>query len=456
LRFSAIKGIFQTEAAELLAQLDSDTPLRNQTPAGLREALLAEKPTTLKQVAAAYQIAIDKVIATKAAGNAELEKLRDEILGGNSPLAGPKNDFERFYSVEEKAASEELTTKLADVEKQRPQLPMAMGVTESKPEDLRIHLRGSHVVLGKLVSRRFPQLLTGKEQPTIVPSSSGRLEFAEWMTRPDHPLTSRVIANRLWHWHFGRGIVPSVDNFGMLGQKPTHPELLDWLACELVENEWSLKHLHRTIMLSKTYQTSTRFQDKGYEADPDNELLWRFRRRRLTGEETRDSIIAVGTGIDQTMYGTLMNVANHAYVNSTGTAGTLNYNNQRRSIYLPVIRSGVFDILQTLDFPDPSMLSGERQTSTVAPQALLMMNSDLVHEQSLAVAEQLLKSPLDDAQRISAVYTRILKRQPTEEEIAGASNFIRDSGLSAESTAANVWQSLCRVLISSNEFSYIE
>ncbi len=455
-RFTAIKADFQSEATKLLAMLDADTPLRNQTPAFLREALLAEQPTTLKQVACAYQSAIDKVIATEAAGNVELEKLREEVLSGNSPLVGPKNDFERFYSVEEKTAAEELVAKLADVEKTRPQLPMAMGVAESKPEDLRIHLRGSHVVLGKLVSRRFPQVLTGNEQPTIVPSNSGRLEFAEWMTRPDHPLTSRVIANRVWHWHFGRGIVPSVDNFGMLGQKPTHPELLDWLACELVENDWSLKHLHRTIMLSQTYQTSTRFQEAGYEADPENELLWRFRRRRLTAEETRDSVIAVGTGIDQTMYGTLMSVENHAYVNSTGTASTLNYNNARRSVYLPVIRSGVFDVLQTLDFPDPSMLSGERQTSTVAPQALFMMNSDLVHEQSLAIAEQLVKAPLDDAQRILAVYSRILKRKPTTEEFSAASDFIRNSGLSAESTSATVWQSLCRVLISSNEFSYIE
>lgn len=455
-KFSSIEANFPVEAAKLLEQLNADTPLRNGTHAFLRDALIAEKPTTLKQVATAYQNAIDKVIATEVAGNPELEKLREEVLRGNSPLAGPKSDFERFYSVDEKSAADEFTSKLAEIEKQRPQLPMAMGVTESKPEDLRIHLRGSHVVLGKLVSRRFPQVLTGNDQPPIVPASSGRLEFAEWMTRPDHPLTTRVIANRLWHWHFGRGIVPSVDNFGMLGQKPTHPELLDWLACELVENEWSLKHLHRKIMLSNTYQMSTRFQEAGYEADPENELLWRFRRRRLTGEETRDSIVAVGTGLDQTMYGTLMKVENHAYVNSTGGAGALDYSNARRSVYLPVIRSGVFDVLQTLDFPDPSMLSGERQTSTVAPQALLMMNSDLVHEQSMAIAEQLLKLPLDEAQRISAVYSRVLKRQPSTEEIIAASNFVRDAGLSAESTATTVWQSLCRVLISSNEFSYIE
>ena len=455
-KFSSIDANFETEAAELLAQLDTDTPLRKETPVVLREALLAEKPTTLNRVAAAYQTAIDKVLVIETAGDAELEKLREEVLGENSPLAGPKKDFERFYSVDEKSKADVLAAQLAEIENRRPQLPMAMGVTESKPEDLRIHLRGSHVVLGKLVSRRFPQVLAGTEQPAISSSGSGRLEFAEWLTRPEHPLTSRVIANRLWYWHFGRGIVPSVDNFGMLGQKPTHPELLDWLACELVENEWSLMHLHRTIMLSQTYQMSTRFQASGYEVDPENEMLWRFRRRRLTGEEIRDSIVAVGTGLDQTMYGSLMNVENHAYVNSTGTAGMLNYDNARRSIYLPVIRSGVFDVLQTLDFPDPSMLSGERQTSTVAPQALLMMNSDLVHEHSLAVAEQLLKSPLDDAQRINLTYKRILKRQPTIEEVAAASSFIRDSGLSAASNPATVWQSLCRVLISSNEFSYIE
>lgn len=457
-KFSAIDTNFQTEAARLLAQLESESPLRTEAPAVLRDALLAVKPTTLNQVATAYQNAIDTLIGAEgnAEGNADLQKLREDVLGGNSPLAGPKNEFERFYTVDEKSSSDELNAKVAEVEKRRPQFPMAMGVAESKPEDLRIHLRGSHVVLGKLVSRRFPQVLTGDSQPTIVPSASGRLEFAEWMTRPDHPLTSRVIANRIWHWHFGRGIVPSVDNFGMLGQKPTHPELLDWLACELVENGWSLKHLHRTIMLSRTYQMSTRLQEAGYEADPENELLWRFRRRRLMGEETRDSIIAVGTGLDQTMYGTLMSVENHAYVNSTGTASTLNYNNARRSVYLPVIRSGVFDVLQTLDFPDPSMTSGERQTSTVAPQALLMMNSDLVHEQSLAIAEQLLKSPLDETQRILAIYSRILKRQPSAEELSAATNFIHSSGLSAESNAATAWQSLCRVLISSNEFSYIE
>lgn len=456
-RLSSIENAnFEKQATELIGELAVESTLRNETSVPLRDALLAAKPMTLEQLATAYQTAINTIVSTEGNGDPEIDNLRKELLNEDSPLSENIKETERFYTADEQSKADELAAKVVESEKKRPQFAMAMGVTESKPEDLRIHLRGSHVVLGKLVSRRFPQVLTGDEQPTIIPSNSGRLELAEWMTRPEHPLTSRVIVNRIWHWHFGRGIVSSVDNFGMLGQKPTHPELLDWLACELVENEWSLKHVHRTIMLSQTYQTSTRFQESGYEADPENELLWRFRRRRLTGEETRDSIIAVGTGIDQTMYGSLMSTENHTYVNSTSGAGALNYDTARRSVYLPVIRSGVFDVLQTLDFPDPSMLSGERQTSTVAPQALLMMNSDLVHEQSLTIAEQLLNMPLDDSQRIVAVYKRILKRQPTTVEKTAASNFIRDAGLSAESTTTTVWQSLCRVLISSNEFSYIE
>ena len=275
------------------------------------------------------------------------------------------------------------------------------------------------------------------------------------------------MANRVWHWHFGRGIVSSVDNFGMLGQLPSHPELLDWLACELIDSGWSMKHLHRTIMLSQTYQMGTQYQSDAAELDPENELRWRFQRRRLTAEETRDSILSIGSGIDHTMFGSLMNVKNHSYVNTTGGSGTLNYANARRTIYLPIIRSGVFDVLQTLDFPDPAMINGKRETSTVAPQALLMMNSDLIFEQSSHLVSQHMPQSLDDGQRISVAYHQILKRGPKLEELIAAATYIQDirkklqqisaSSASDEATTDQaVWQSLCRVLISSNEFSYVE
>lgn len=482
---------FAQAAKEAYAELEMDTPLRQKTPEILRTAVIAQQPESLRQLANVYQTTIQQLLKPVDApvdeaqedkekeaekngtDDTELGRLREEFNGRNSPLAIAKQNIERFYSSDERVQAAELTTKLAALEQRRPNPPMAMGTTESEAEDLKVHLRGSHVVLGKLVSRRFPKILAGEHQAPLPKSASGRLELARWMTHRDHPLTSRVMANRVWHWHFGRGIVSSVDNFGMLGQQPSHPELLDWLACELIDSGWSIKQLHRTIMLSQTYQMGTQYQAAAAELDPENELRWRFQRRRLTAEETRDSILSIGSGIDHTMYGSLMNVKNHSYVNTTGGSGTLDYTNARRTIYLPIIRSGVFDVLQTLDFPDPAMINGKRETSTVAPQALLMMNSDLIFEQTNHLVNQQMSLSLDDAQRISVAYHQILKRAPELEEIIAAASYLQNvrnklqqvsvsSSTADKTTAAEtttdqaVWQSLCRVLISSNEFSYIE
>jgi hypothetical protein len=484
LRLCDTQSGFAEVAQEVYAELEESTPLRQKSPVILRDAVLAARPESLRQLANVYQTIVQQILtqdeaqigASKAGPEAngtdpymaEVKQLHAELTGKFSPLVIPKKNIERYYSSEEHAKAAELTAALSALEQRKPNPPMAMGTTEAEPEDLKVHLRGSHVVLGQLVSRRFPRILAGEVQAPLSQSTSGRLELARWMTQPDHPLTSRVMANRVWHWHFGKGIVSSVDNFGLLGQKPSHPELLDWLACELVQSGWSLKHLHRTIMLSQTYQMGTQYQPEAAELDPENALRWRFQRRRLTAEETRDSILSIGSGIDSTMYGSLMKVQNHSYVNSTGGAGTLNYSNARRTIYLPIIRSGVHDVLQTLDFPDPAMLSGSRETSTVAPQALLMMNSDLMFEQSKNLVEQSMPPSLDDAQRISVAYHRILKRAPTLEEIIAAATYLqnvretmlRDSNSTtselANSSDLALWQSLCRVLISSNEFSYIE
>ncbi len=456
---------------QIYLELESETPLRNQTPPRVREAIRASNPQSMPELAKLLASLAQQVLSDEGNVPAESIKLKEELLSDASPLAGPKSEIAKFYSEDEKATAATLGADLAAIKSRRPNPPMAMGVTEAQPEDLKIHLRGSHLVFGKLAKRRFPQILASTQAKPIEESSSGRLELAQWMTRPEHPLTSRMIVNRVWHWHFKRGIVPTVDNFGMLGQKPTHPELLDWLANDLIAHGWSIKHLHRTILLSQTYQMGSQIASKATEIDPDNELRWQFQRRRLTAEETRDSILEVGAGLETTMYGTLMKVPNHTYVNSTGAGGVLNYSRPRRSIYLPVIRSGMFEVLQTLDFPDPAMSSGERQTSTAAPQALLMMNSDLVHEQSLAIAQQLVQTSMDDRHRIQIAYRRILKRQATEEEWVAATQFVRSSRDHAAAVATPItanatspeeqrelllWQGLCRVLISSNEFSYIE
>ncbi len=468
-QFRELRDGFESAGQVALAAIERDARFKS-TSSKLVDALRTANPKSLPDVAAVYQQVIQEILASdpKSIQQPELAKLREELLSKASPLTGPANEFERFYVANESARADELDKALKEAQDRRPNPPMAMGAAESKPEDLKIHIRGSHIVLGKVVHRRFPKVLSNSDPLPVGPSGSGRLELAKWVTHASHPLTSRVMVNRIWHWHFGRGIVVSVDNFGLLGQKPTHPELLDWLANRFVAGDWSIKQLHRTIMLSQTYQTSTQFQQTASEVDPENEWLWRFRRRRLSAEETRDSIIAVGAGLDRSMYGTLMAIENHKYVNNVGGAGAVSYASARRSIYLPVIRSGVFDVLQTLDFPDPAMINGERQTSTVAPQALLMMNSDLVREQSLALAEQLMKAASNDDQRIELAYRSILKRSPSADEAVAAAKFllnfgnhhkvITDDKQSATLATSEVdfLQSLCRVLISSNEFSYIE
>jgi Protein of unknown function (DUF1553)/Protein of unknown function (DUF1549)/Planctomycete cytochrome C len=458
---------FSSTWSVISKELAQESSLRKSTPEILRDSLRDQPPTSLQELSETYQRVITSLLAAGDDISPANKALKEKLLVKESPLNGPESNVDHFYSLPELAKAEELESQIVELQKLRPAPPMAMGVTEATPEDLKIHLRGSHLVQGKLVSRRVPQILSNIEHASISHSQSGRLELAHWMTRSNHPLTSRVMANRVWHWHFGRGIVPSVDNFGVLGMKPTHPELLDWLAWELVQSGWSLKHLHRTIMLSQTYQMGGEMQPQAAETDPGNELMWRFRRRRLTAEETRDSILSVGVGLDQTMYGSLMKSENHKYVNNAEGSNEIDYVAARRTVYLPVIRSGVFDVLQTLDFPDPAMINGERQTSTVAPQALLMMNSDLVQQQTLAIAQELSRSSLDDSRKINAIYRRILKREPKWSEVESTMSFLQRTrhlpkapSNSGEQQAPlfdiAVWQSLCRVLISSNEFSYLE
>ena len=461
---------------QFYSDLEGESSLRKQTPAILREALLAERATSLMGIARVLSLTAKQLLSNDVSQDESAARLREALLADDSPLVGPKKEAAKFYNTDERARLQQFKKALAEVNAQRPKPPMAMGVTEAEPEDLRVHLRGSHLVFGRLAKRGFPQILASTKTIPIPESASGRLELARWMTQPDHPLTSRVIANRVWHWHFRRGIVSSVDNFGLLGQKPTHPDLLDWLASDLVSHDWSIKHLHKTIMMSQTYRMGSQQSSRAAEVDPENELRWQFQRRRLTAEETRDSIIEVGTGLNTTMYGTLMKIENHTYVNSTGAGGVLDYSNARRSVYLPVIRSGVFEVLQTLDFPDPAMSSGERQVSTAAPQALLMMNSDLVQEQSRAVAHYVMSASMDDGQRIVAAYRRILKRTPSVEEFKTTRAYIQAAQESAKRKSTTLvqsnatsnasdeareremtlWQGLCRVLLSSNEFSYVE
>ena len=406
------------------------------------------------------------------------EGLRKVLYDAKGPFQVPET-IERHFaaeSVEQLAVLRQAKQTLAD---SLPQFPQAMAVSSGSAEDLQVHIRGSHLTLGETVPRGFPVVLRSGVETSIDSDQSGRLELAHWMTSAEHPLTSRVIVNRVWLWHFGAGLVRSPDNFGQLGERPTHPELLDWLAQQFAADGWSIKGLHREIMLSSTYRMSTAFNEQAAAADPENRLRWRFERRRLEAEAIRDSLLVAGGQLDDQMGGSLLPTENRNYVTSTANVDPVAYQSNRRAVYLPVVRSAVYDVFQAFDFADPSMLSGQRQSTTVAPQALFMMNSQLVADQTAALADYLLAQPdVQDAERVQAIYERAFARLPSEAEVARALDFVqRYSEMAATSDVGGdetkrdetkrdetkhdearrrVWQSLCRVVLSTNEFIYLD
>lgn len=366
----------------------------------------------------------------------------------------------RGFSGYEPAAAAELATlekEKAELVKTAPPIRRAMGVQEGTIQNIRVHYRGNHTTLGPEVPRQFLRVVAGEKQTPIDASQSGRLQLAEWLTQPDHPLTARVMVNRIWRWHFGRGLVRTVDNFGKLGERPTNQALLDWLAVEFVRSGWSMKALHRQIMLSSTYQMSTQYDARAAAADPENLLYWRFERRRLEAEEVRDALLAVSGRLDRSLGGTTASFREREYVTGTGSRVTT-FTTPRRSVYLPILRSAVYEVLQAFDFTDPSASEGNRATTTVAPQALFMMNGGPVAENAAALAKTLLtRSDLDDRARVGEAFAAILNRPATKPEIARSLQLVAEIEKQTEIDAKQAaWTSLCRVLFASNEFIYVE
>lgn len=417
--------------------------------------LLAEpRPTTLTALAQRYQE------LAGAGESPDLSALQSLLTGDGSPfMLGDK--AEPLFSA---AVAEELTAlreKKKTIESAMPAIPEAMSVSEGTPQNLRIHLRGSHTTLGDEVPRRMPRIFQPDEEQAIT-SDSGRLQLADWLTRPDNPLTARVLVNRVWQAHFGDGLVRSSDNFGRLGEQPTHPELLDWLARQFVESGWSIKALHRLILKSAVWQQSTNWNEAAAAADPENYLLWRMNRRRLEAEAIRDSLLAIGGDLDRTMGGSLLPTENRKYVTSTSNINVEIYNSPRRTIYLPIVRSAIFDYLTAFDFGDPSAMNGKRDRTTVAPQALFLMNSGLVAKESESLSKTLLAMPGDDAGRVRSAFERFYSRLPNDNELASSLEFIssyektlaeRETGQDQQRPLA--WKAFCRALMATNEFLYV-
>ncbi len=359
--------------------------------------------------------------------------------GQARPLAG---DVEKWIDEEEKLAA-----KVVWESRLAPALLDGTGVDEH------VFVRGNPRTPGEVVPRRLPEALAGPD-PLPPGRGSGRLELARQLIDPArNPFVARLAVNRVWHHLFGRGIVASTDNFGVLGEPPTHPELLDYLATEFVRDDWSTKRLIRRLVLSSTYRMSSQPDPNADRADPANLLLHRFRLKRLEGEAIRDSILAVSGRLDRTVGGPPVPIHLTPFLDGRGRpekSGPLD-GDGRRSLYLAVRRNFLSPMLVAFDTPIPFSCVGRRQVSNVPAQALILMNDPFVHQQAEAWAKKVLATPGKADERVRGMYLAAFARPPTEEELAACRGFV--AGKEADAAA---WADLAHALFNVKEFIFVQ
>jgi len=349
-----------------------------------------------------------------------------------------------------KAAGDEpvaLEAELKKLQAAAPKRPMAMSVVEeAKIEDAKINVRGIVHNLGPVAPRGFLKVATVGPVPAMPANQSGRVQLADWVASKDNPLTARVYANRAWHWLFGSGLVRTADNFGTTGEAPSNPELLDHLATRFMADGWSVKKLVRAIVLSRTYQQSSRADARAVTADPENRLFGRANRRRLEAEAIRDTMLTVGGKLAPFAGGPNFKDSVAADYGYKHTALT-------RSVYLPVFRNALPEVFEAFDFADPSMVVGARARSTVAPQALFLMNNPFPAEQAKAAAARVLAEnlPTDDA-RLDRAYRLALGRLPTDGERAAMRRYLANQS----GSPAAAWAAVFQALFASADFRYVE
>jgi mono/diheme cytochrome c family protein len=334
---------------------------------------------------------------------------------------------------------EEAKRNLTDKEKKnkvQPKYPLIHALAEAPAVTMRVHVRGNPATLGDEAPHRFLSILGG--QPFT--HGSGRLDLAEAIASPDNPLTARVFVNRVWQHHFGKGLVRTPSNFGALGERPTHPNLLDHLATLFVRSGWSIKELHREIVLSAAYRQSSRLDAANQAVDPDNKLFWRMNRQRLEVEAWRDAMLAVSDRLDRTLGGPSRDLAAA--------------DNRRRTVYGAVSRHELNGLLRLFDFPDPNLTSDQRTVTTVPLQQLFVLNSEFMVGNAKALVARLLTGPEpDDADRIRRAFLLLYGRPVTAPELElGLAYLSQPSG---EGTLTR-WEEYAQVLLSANEFLYVD
>jgi mono/diheme cytochrome c family protein/cytochrome c553 len=363
--------------------------------------------------------------------------LRDELIGEKGPLAVPRQRVEKVMSGESRARLAAMRSDLDRIKSQAPSMyPVAHALKEGKPKDMRILLRGNPDMPGPEVPRRFLAVLGGE----TFAEGSGRLELARAIASPDNPLTARVMVNRVWQHHFGRGLVGTASNFGRLGEPPSHPELLDHLARRFIDSGWSIKSLHRAIMLSAVYRQGGGDDPRAVELDPENRLLWRMDRRRLEVEAWRDAMLAVSGRLDPALGGP--------------SSGLDDAENRRRTFYAAVSRHDLHPMLRLFDFPDPNITSGERTRTNVPLQQLFVLNDEFLVLSARGLASTL--TGPDDA-RIRRAYALLFGRPPSDAELRLGLSYL--GVVSAEGQGEDDlsrWERYAQVLLGTNEFLYVD
>ena len=365
----------------------------------------------------------------------ELNKNVNQFLDSESKrLSVNRKEVEKKLPDESKTKVSGIRAEIEQLKKSEPpKPPNAHVLAESGSADMHVALRGDLRKKGEIAPRSFIEIIEGKERKKYT-QGSGRIELSESVTSPDNPLTSRVMVNRIWGWHFGQGLVGTPSNFGTIGEKPSHPLLLDWLAHNFISEGWSIKALHKMILKSSTWQMSSAYMEDKFDKDGDNRLLWRFSPRKLEVESWRDSLLSVTGELDTKIGG--------------APDGEI-LNSKRRTLYATISRTGdrfqSDAFLRLFDFPAAVSTSPKRSSSVVPQQYLFMMNSPFMTQRSKNLGKQLFESPDNTQTTIESAYQRLYSRLPEEEERELANKWL------GENPTQKNWELYAQVLLSAHE-----
>jgi hypothetical protein len=403
----------------------------------------AEPPAEIKKMAEAFRAEVKAAAAKPQAAAAKPNDMMTALFGDKGVFPLKDEDVAAGMSPDRKATYEKMKAEQVVLAKHAPPpVTMTHGLVESTPTDLKVALRGNPNNPGEVAPRRFLHILAG-DNPKKFTDGSGRRELAEAIADPHNPLAARVFVNRIWQQHFGRGIVGTPSNFGSLGERPTHPELLDWLATTFVESGGSVKALHRQIVLSETYRRAAVPDAKNEAIDADNRYLWRAKRRRLTVEAWRDSLLAVSGRLDPSFGGPTTNLDSA--------------DNARRTVYAKISRHELNGLLRLFDFPDANITAEKRVETTVPQQQLFVLNSPFMVTQAKALTARLAKEATDDASRVRRAYELAFARPATDDEISLGLRYIQTSdAANGGQNKLTRWERYCQALLASNEFMYVD